>query len=83
ATTRRFGNQKWGFGVLVDQEIADHVGAFLRASWSDGTTETFAFTQIDRSVAFGLSFKGELWNRPGHSAGIAVAQNDLSRFHRD
>jgi len=83
ATTRRFGNQKWGFGVLVDQEIADHVGAFLRASWSDGKTETFAFTQIDRSVAFGLSFKGELWNRPGHSAGIAVAQNDLSRFHRD
>ncbi|WP_170182043.1 carbohydrate porin [Phreatobacter stygius] len=82
ATTRRFGNQKWGFGLLVDQELADNVGAFLRASWSDGKTETFAFTQIDRSVSFGLSFKGELWNRPGHSAGIAVAQNDLSSHHK-
>ncbi|MBN8941533.1 MAG: carbohydrate porin [Rhizobiales bacterium] len=82
ATTRRFGNQKWGFGVLVDQELADNVGAFLRGSWSDGKTETFAFTQIDRSVSFGLSFKGELWDRPGHSAGIAVAQNDLSSFHK-
>ena len=83
ATTRRYGNRKWGYGVLVDQEIADNVGAFFRASWSDGRTETFAFTQIDRSIAFGLSFKGELWGRPGHSAGIAVAQNDLSRYHRD
>uniref|UniRef100_UPI0013D7B8F8 carbohydrate porin n=1 Tax=Proteus mirabilis TaxID=584 RepID=UPI0013D7B8F8 len=39
-------------------------------------------TQIDRSVSFGLSFKGELWDRPGHSAGIAAAQNDLSSFHK-
>ncbi len=82
ATTRRFGNQKWGFGVLVDQELSDNVGAFLRASWSDGKTESTVFTQIDRSVSFGLSFKGELWNRPGHSAGIAVAQNDLSSYHK-
>lgn len=82
ALTRRYGNRKYGFGVLVDQEITDNVGAFLRASWSDGRTETFAFTQIDRSIAFGLSFKGDLWDRPGHSAGIAVAQNDLSEFHK-
>ncbi|PTM44258.1 carbohydrate porin [Phreatobacter oligotrophus] len=83
AMTRRYGNRKWGYGVLLDQEIADNIGAFLRANWSDGRTETIAFTQIDRSVSFGLSFKGDLWNRPGHSAGIAVAQNDLSRFHKD
>lgn len=82
ATTRRYGNRKWGYGVLVDQELADHVGAFFRASWSDGQTETFAFTQIDRSVAFGLSFKGDLWGRPGHTAGIAFAQNDLSAAHK-
>lgn len=82
ATTRRYGNRKWGYGVLIDQELADHVGAFLRATWSDGQTETYAFTQIDRSVAFGLSFKGELWGRPGHTAGIAVAQNDLSAAHK-
>ncbi|MBN8945385.1 MAG: carbohydrate porin [Rhizobiales bacterium] len=82
ALTRRYGNRKYGAGILVDQELADNVGAFFRASWNDGKTETFAFTQIDRSVAFGLSFKGELWDRPGHSAGIAVAQNDLSSFHK-
>ncbi|WP_216073369.1 hypothetical protein, partial [Acinetobacter baumannii] len=45
ATTRRFGNQKWGFGLLVDQQLADNVGAFLRASWSDGKTESIVFTQ--------------------------------------
>lgn len=81
ARTRRFGNLKWGVALLVDQELADHVGAFLRASWNDGRTETYAFTQIDRSVAVGVSFKGALWDRPGHSAGVAVAQNDLSRDH--
>lgn len=83
ATTRRYGNRKWGYGILIDQEIANNVGVFLRASWSDGRTETFAFTQIDRSVSVGFSFKGELWNRPGHAVGIAVAQNDLSRSHRN
>jgi high affinity Mn2+ porin len=82
ATTRRYGNSKWGYGILIDQELADNVGAFFRASWNDGRTETYAFTQIDRSIAFGLSLKGELWNRPGHSFGIAAAQNDLSAYHR-
>lgn len=82
ATTRRFGNVKWGFGVLVDQEIADDVGLFARATWADGRTENFAFTQIDRSLAAGLSFKGELWGRAGHTAGIAAAWNELSPNQR-
>lgn len=82
SATRRYGNRKWGAGILVDQKISDHVGAFLRASWSDGKTETIAFTQIDRSISAGLSLQGELWGRAGHTMGIAVAQNDLSTEHK-
>lgn len=80
--TRRYGNRKYGFGVLVDQEIRDNLGAFARASWSDGRTENFAFTQIDRSIALGVSAKGEAWGMPGHSAGIALSLNGLSKPQR-
>ncbi|MEI8143964.1 MAG: carbohydrate porin [Alphaproteobacteria bacterium] len=81
ATTRRFGNVKWGFGLLVDQELTDHIGVFARMGWNDGKTESYAFTQVDRAFAAGISVKGDLWRMPGHTFGLAVVQNNLSGAH--
>ncbi len=78
---RGYGSRKWGLALLVDQEITDHLGLFFRGSWNDGATESFAFTQIDRSFALGLNAKGEMWGRPGHSAGLGVVRNDISANH--
>ena len=78
AATRRPGTKKYGFGLNLEQEIAKDVGTFARYGWSDGKTEAWAFTQIDRSVSGGLSLQGRLWRRPGDNIGVAVVQNYLS-----
>jgi high affinity Mn2+ porin len=78
AATRRPGTKKYGFGVSAEQEIARNIGVFGRYGWSDGKTEAWAFTQIDRSVSGGISVQGRLWKRTGDNIGVAMVRNYLS-----
>jgi len=66
----------------AEQQLSANVGAFLRAGWSDGRNETWAFTEIDRTASLGLSFNGALWKREKDVAGIAGVINGLSDDHR-
>jgi high affinity Mn2+ porin len=80
----RTGDQiKHGFGVNLEQAMSPDIGVFARASWADGATETYAFTEIDRSVSGGVLVRGSAWGRGQDSAGIAFARNGLSNAHRD
>jgi high affinity Mn2+ porin len=80
--TRRPGTEKYGFGVNLEQEIAPDIGAFARYGWSDGKTEAWAFTQIDRSLSGGISIDGKLWKRKSDRIGIAAVRNYLSGDQR-
>ena len=82
STVRRL-QSKSGVGAGVQAELAEHVGGYVRAAWNDGKTETFAFTEIDRSLSAGILAKGERWSRAGDSAGAAFYVNGLGRAHRD
>lgn len=80
----RHGEQiKRGFGLNVEQAVSDDVGVFGRASWADGKTETYAFTEIDRSISGGVVVKGGAWGRAQDSAGFAMARNGLSKVRRE
>jgi carbohydrate-selective porin OprB len=48
----------------------------------DGKTETFSFTEIDRSISAGLVLSGGGWTRPQDRLGVAWAVNGLSNTHR-
>ena len=74
---------KVGVGVGFEQSLTDDATAFVRASWADGKTETFAFTEIDRAISAGVVVKGTQWSRPQDTVGAAVAINALSRTHRE
>src|SRR5258706_4034923 len=69
---------KLGFGVNVEQAISKDVGLFLRSSWADGKTETYAFAEIDRSSSGGVSVHGRAWGRENDVLGMALARNELS-----
>lgn len=73
---------KWGVGLNLEQAVSDDVGVFARGSWADGKTETYAFTEIDRSLSGGVLLQGAAWGRPGDTLGAAVARNGLSGAHR-
>jgi len=81
-TTRKLGRTKWGWGINLDQEVGRNTGVFGRIGWNDGKNETWAFTEIDRTVSSGVSFKGSAWKRNDDNAGIAIAMNGLSQDHR-
>ncbi|MDY7578886.1 carbohydrate porin [Herbaspirillum sp. RTI4] len=74
---------KTGYGLNLEQSLRSDVGMFARASWSDGKSETYSFTEIDNSVSTGIVVKGARWGRERDSIGLAVAQNGLSKSHRD
>ncbi len=74
------GAEKLGLGLLLDQGIGP-ASAFLRASWNDGRTESFAFTEIDRAVSAGTEIPMLLLHRPGDRLGVGIAVNGLSSDH--
>jgi hypothetical protein len=74
---------KVGLGAGAQIALTQNVGAYVRAAMNDGKTETFAFTEIDRSVAIGTLAKGSAWGRENDSAGIALYLNGLRAPHRD
>jgi high affinity Mn2+ porin len=74
---------KYGFGLNLEQELTRDLGAFARLGWNDGATETWAFTEIDRALSFGLSMKGAAWGRRADTLAIAYALNGLSGDHAD
>jgi hypothetical protein len=74
---------KSGIGVGAQIALTENVGAYVRAAVNDGRTETFAFTEVDRSLAFGALARGGAWGRANDSAGVAVYVNGLRAPHRD
>jgi high affinity Mn2+ porin len=82
AQTRK-GRIKYGYVFSLEQALSEDIGLFGRWSWNDGKTEIMAFTDIDASLAGGLSIKGARWGRPDDVIGIGGAINALSKDHRD
>jgi len=82
-STQAYGRHKYGFGINMDQYLAKNFGVFARASWNDGHTETWFFTEIDRSVTFGSELKGANWGRPDDEVALAFIADGISPSHRE
>ncbi len=78
----KYGGVKYGFGINVNQDISDNAGVFARASWNDGKTATWAFTEIDNSVSAGINIIGTKWKRKDDNVGIAFVSNGISKDHQ-
>ncbi len=79
---RTSGRSKQGFVVNAEIALNPSLGLFGRYSYNDGQNETWAFTEIDRSLSVGLTHTGARWQRPTDRLGLAVLANGLSREHR-
>lgn len=74
---------KIGFGVSAEQSLTSDISVFARGSWNDGASETYAFTEIERSISTGAIVQGGLWARDNDAFGVALVRNGLSAAHRD
>jgi high affinity Mn2+ porin len=82
-STQAYGRHKYGFGINTDQYLTKDFGVFAKASWNDGHTQTWFFTEIDRSITFGGELKGSQWNRPDDEVALAFIGDGLSGPHRN
>jgi high affinity Mn2+ porin len=80
--TREDGRHKGGFAASINEDFGAGLGGFTRVSWADGLNEAWAFTEIDRSLAFGVLQSGAPWGREKDEAGIALVGSLLSSDHR-
>lgn len=81
-STRKYSRNKSGFYITVERNFKNG-DSFIRCSWNDGNNETWAFTEIDRSLSAGLSFNGTAWQRPADKWGLAYVANGISKPHRN
>jgi len=72
-----------GVAMNIEQELRADLGAFARLSVNEGAQEAFDFTEINKSLAAGLSLRGQRWNRPDDTVGLAAVVNGLSSAARD
>lgn len=79
---RKQGTVKYGFGPNMEQELTPWWRAFGRLGWNDGATESFAYTEVDRTAEAGTDFRGKIWRRPQDKVGAAFVANGLSGDHR-
>ena len=80
AAVRQY-NSRAGVSLNIEQQINDQLGAFVRAGWANGNVEPYEFTDVDRTVAAGLSLNGKSWGRPDDTIGIAGVVNGASAIH--
>jgi len=71
-----------GISLNVEQQLAADLGLFVRAGIANGDIESTAFTDIDQTLAGGISLKGNRWGRPDDTVGIAAVMNGVADAHR-
>jgi high affinity Mn2+ porin len=67
-----------GVSLDFEQQISSDLGAFLRAGKAGGNVEAYEFTDIDRTLAAGLSLQGSRWHRSDDTIGVAAINNGIS-----
>jgi len=82
AAVRQY-RSRGGIDMNLEQEIRSDLGVFMRAGWADGNIEPYDYTDIDRTIAAGLSLKGEKWGRPNDTFGLAGIVNGISSVHEE
>jgi high affinity Mn2+ porin len=81
-STRRQGRHKYGFELNFEQELPANLAVFGRLGWSDGRNESFAYTEVDRSVETGIFSKGDKWRRKNDRVGAVFVANEIVAAHQ-
>ena len=78
----RHYQSRGGISLNLEQQLLENVGCFARAGWAEGHKEPYEFTDIDRTVAAGVSISGKQWGRDDDTLGIAGVVNGISNVHQ-
>ena len=73
---------KYGFGLNLEQELTSNFRVYTRLGWNEGQHQSFAYTEVDQTLAFGGDLSGKQWSRPNDKAGVTFISNAIKRDHQ-
>lgn len=78
------GRSKRGVGLNIEQPLADdgETGMFARFGRDAGTTESFAFSEVEGHLSAGVQVAGNHWGRRRDRAGLAVLRHSINDAHQ-
>jgi high affinity Mn2+ porin len=82
AAVRQY-RSRGGVSMNLEQEITSDLGVFVRAGVANGDVEPYEYTDVDRTVAAGLSLTGKQWGRPDDTFGLAGIVNGITKIHQE
>jgi len=68
-----------GFQAYLDAD-AGETGVFARLGWSDGRTESFVFTEVDRHASAVVQLSGIRWGRRSDVLGLGRDRGPATVF---
>src|SRR5579862_7830796 len=82
-TLHRHRTVKPGFAMNFEQDLPLNFRVFLRTGWNDGAYESFTFSEMNNTVAFGGDLSGDVWHRKDDHIGSAVVNSGLAHDHHE
>lgn len=83
SSVEKFGAVKYGFGLNAEQELTRDLRAYARFGWNEGQHESFAYTEVDQTFAFGGDYAGTSWSRPNDKLGLTFVTNAIKKDHQN
>jgi high affinity Mn2+ porin len=78
-----FGAVKYGFTWNNEQEITQYLRVYSRFGWNEGQHESFAYTEVDQTVAVGGDYSGAAWHRRADKVGVTFVSNAIKKDHQN
>ena len=73
---------KYGLGANFEQEISNNGRLYAQVGWNDGATESYAYTEIDQTIAVGADYGMRRFGRPDDKIGLTFVTNAIKRDHQ-
>jgi len=80
AGVRHFATRS-GIAFNLEQSLTDDIGLFARGGIDEAGVEPYEYTDIDRTIAGGISVSGKIWSRDDDTIGLAGVTNWIGRQH--
>jgi high affinity Mn2+ porin len=81
AAVRRMRDRA-GISFNLEQQLSKSTSLFVKGGVANGNIEPYEFTDVDRTVAAGVTVKGKGWGRDDDTVGFAGVVNGISRVHQ-
>ena len=78
----RHTQSRTGISFNVEQELSKALSLFAKGGIANGNIEPYEFSDVDRTLAAGLTLKGDGWGRSKDKIGLAGVVNQISTVHQ-